>query len=420
MNFPGRLTFTPAANAHGVAHVTVTPVDNGAGPGDSTGTPRTFTITIDSQNDPPHADDETLTVAEDAGATAVDVLAGDTDPENDELTITAVTQGAKGAVVITGGGTGLTYEPDANANGTDSFTYTIDDGNGGTDTGTVHVTITAVNDKPDAVGDAKTLDEDAGATAIDVLGNDDDIDGNALTITSVTQGAKGSVSITGGGTGLSYTPAPNANGADSFSYTISDGHGMSDTADVSITIDPVDDPPVASADAATMGEDAGATAIDVLGNDSDVDGDGLTIVAKTDGVSGVVAITGGGSGLTYRPNDQFHGTDTFTYTVSDGLLSRTATVTVTVASVNDKPVADDDDFGVDEDSPATPLAVLAGDTDVDGDTLTITAVTQGSKGAVVITGGGTGLTYRPFSNLSGMDSFTYTISTGTARPIRQR
>ena len=201
------------------------------------------------------------------------MLAGDTDPDGDELTITAVTQGAKGTVVITGGGTGLTYEPDANANGTDTFTYTIDDGNGGTDTGTVHVTITAVNDKPDAVDDAKTLDEDGGATAIDVLGNDDDIDGNALTITSVTQGAKGSVAITGGGTGLSYTPAPNANGADSFSYTISDGHGMTDTADVSITIDPVNDPPVAADDSATMDEDAGPTAIDVLGNDSDVDGD---------------------------------------------------------------------------------------------------------------------------------------------------
>ena len=85
---------------------------------------------------------------------------------------------------------------------------------------------------------------------------------------------------------------------------------MSDTADVSITIDPVNDAPVAPDDTATMNEDAGATAIDVLGNDSDVDGDDLTIVAKTDGVSGVVAITGGGSGLTYRPNDQFHGTDT--------------------------------------------------------------------------------------------------------------
>ena len=415
----GRLTFTPAANAHGVAHVTVTPVDDGGTVvvdgdtfGDPTGDPQTFTISIDSDNDPPHADDDSLTIAEDAAAAAVNVLAGDTDPEDDDLTITAVTQGAKGSVVITGGGTGVTYEPDANANGADTFTYTVSDGNGGTDTGLVHVTITAVNDKPDAANDAKTLDEDDGTTAIAVLGNDDDIDGNALTVTAVTQGGKGSVAITGGGTGLTYTPDPNANGADTFSYTISDGHGMGDTADVSITIDPVNDAPIAPDDAATLDEDAGPTPIDVLDDDTDLDGDDLTITDTTDGASGVVAITGGGSGLTYRPNDQFHGTDTFTYTVSDGTASRTATVTVTVTSVNDKPVADDDDFGVDEDAAATPLAVLAGDTDLDLDTLTIISVTQGSKGAVLITGGGTGLTYRPFSNLSGMDSFTYTISDG--------
>ncbi len=284
---PGRLTFTPAANAHGVAHVTVTAVDNGGTPGDSTGTPQALTITITSQNDPPHRGrrqphDRWRTPS----ATAVDVLAGDTDPDGDTLTITDVTQGAKGTVVITGGGTGVTYEPDANANGADTFTYTIDDGNGGTDTGTVHVTITPVNDKPDAGDDGKTLDEDSGATAIDVLGNDDDVDGNTLTIASVTQGDKGTVAITGGGTGLTYTPDPNANGADSFSYTISDGHGMSDTADVSITINAKNDPPVAPGDSATMNEDAGATPIDVLANDSDVDGDALTIVATTDGALG--------------------------------------------------------------------------------------------------------------------------------------
>ena len=112
-----------------------------------------------------------------------DVLADDSDPEGDDLTITAVTQGAKGTVAIVDSGARLTYEPDANANGADTFTYTVSDGNGGTDTGLVHVTITAVNDKPDAVSDAKTLDEDGGTTAIAVLGNDDDIDGNALTIT---------------------------------------------------------------------------------------------------------------------------------------------------------------------------------------------------------------------------------------------
>ena len=415
----GRLTFTPAANVNGVAHVTVTPIDDGGSVvdqgvtyGDPTGDPQTFTITIDTQNDAPTAGDDSISINEDSGAWLTDVLADDSDPEGDDLTVTAVTQGAKGTVVIVDGGAWLTYEPDANANGADTFTYTVSDGNGGTDTGLVHVTIAAVNDKPEANGDAKTLDEDGGTTAIDVLANDDDIDGNALTVTAVTQGAKGSVAITGGGTGLSYTPDANANGADTFAYTISDGHGMTDTASVTITIDPANDPPVAPDDAATMNEDAGPTAVDVLDNDTDIDGDDLTIVAATDGASGTVAITGGGSGLTYQPDDQFHGTDTFTYTVSDGIASRTATVSVTVASVNDKPFADDDDFGVDEDAPATPLAVFAGDTDIDGDTLTIISVTQGSKGAVLITGGGTGLTYRPFSNLSGMDAFTYTISDG--------
>ncbi len=245
-----------------------------------------------------------------------------------------------------------------------------------------------------------------------MLGNDDDIDGNSLTIVGVTNGAHGSVAIAGGGTGLTYDPSPDYNGSDSFTYTISDGHGMTDTATVSVTVDPTNDPPIALDDTATMLEDAGATPIDVRGNDSDIDGDSLSIVSTTDGAKGVVAITGGGSGLTYRPNDNVNGTDAFTYTVSDGIATRTASVTVTITPVNDSPTADDDTFGIDEDAPATAFAVLAGDQDIDGDPLSITSVTQGSKGAVVITGGGTGLTYRPFMNFSGADSFTYTISDG--------
>ena len=123
-----------------------------------------------------------------------------------------------------------------------------------------------------------------------------------------------------------------------------------------------------------MSEDAGVTSINVLSNDHDIDGDGLSIVSTTDGANGVVAITGGGSGLTYRPNDNFHGTDAFTYTVSDGTATRTANVAVIVSSVNDFPVADNDDFGVDEDASVTAFAVLAGDTDVDGDVLTVISV----------------------------------------------
>ena len=138
----------------------------------------TVDVTVTPANDPPVADNDTLTVAEDAGPTVVNVLAGDSDPENDALDISAVTQGAKGAVVITGGGSGLTYDPATNATGADRFTYTVSDGNGGTDIGTVTVTITPANDPPVADNDTLTVAEDAGPTVVNVLAGDSDPEGD--------------------------------------------------------------------------------------------------------------------------------------------------------------------------------------------------------------------------------------------------
>jgi hypothetical protein len=177
--------------------------------------------------------------------------------------------------------------------GSDSFTYTISDG-ALTDTATVNITITNVNDAPDAVNDAATVAEDSSANPIDVLANDTDADNlsgpaNAgLTVTAVTQGAHGSVAITGGGTGVSYTPNANYFGSDSFTYTISDG-ALTDTATVNITITNVNDAPDAVNDAATVAEDSGANPIDVLANDTDADNlsgpanAGLTVTAVTQG-----------------------------------------------------------------------------------------------------------------------------------------
>ncbi len=216
------ITLTPAPNQFGTATITVTVQDLDGGSALDT-----FVLTVNNVNDNPTASLDTATVDEDSGANAINVLLNDSfAPDVGEtLTITAVTQGAQGTVAIVGG-TSVTYTPSANYFGPDSFTYTISDGNGGSATGTVNVTVNNVNDNPTASLDTATVDEDSGANAINVLLNDSfapDV-GETLTITAVTQGAQGTVAIVGG-TSVTYTPSANYFGADSFTYTISDGNG---------------------------------------------------------------------------------------------------------------------------------------------------------------------------------------------------
>ncbi len=150
-------------------------------------------MTVTCVDDNPVAVNDTRTVAEDSGASAIAVLANDTDVDGGPKTIQSVTQPGHGTVVITGGGTGLTYQPDPNyCNGgspTDNFTYTL---NGGS-TATVRVTVTCVDDAPVAVNNIATVSRNSGANPIDVLANDTDIDGGPKTIASVTQPANGSV-----------------------------------------------------------------------------------------------------------------------------------------------------------------------------------------------------------------------------------
>ena len=139
----------------------------------------------------------------------------------------------------------VTFTPTAKSPGPASFTYTVSDGPGGTDTGHRVVTVTPVNDAPVAVDDTATVAEDSRAHAIDVLANDTDPDtGDTLTITAVTQPANGTVVITGAGT-VTYTPDANFTGTDTFTYTVTDGAVATDTATVTVTVTPVNDAPTA-------------------------------------------------------------------------------------------------------------------------------------------------------------------------------
>ncbi|HEX5761159.1 MAG TPA: Ig-like domain-containing protein, partial [Thermoanaerobaculia bacterium] len=389
----------------------------------------------------PVAVDDAATVTEDAAATAIDVLANDTDSDGGLKAIASASDPAHGTVVLTGGTpgqhTGLTYQPDPNycnnPPGTtlDTFTYTLTPGG---DTGLVSVTVNCVNDLPVANDDSATVAEDAAPTAIPVLANDTDPEGDPFSIASASDPANGSVVVAGGGLSLTYEPDdgycnnPPGTALDTFTYTLSPG---GDTATVTVTVNCDDDEPVAVDDAATVGEDSGANTLDVLANDTDTDGGpkSISAVQNPSTAGGTVLITNAGADLTYTPaanycNDPPGTTlDTFTYTLTPG--GATATVTVTVTCVDDAPVAVDDTATVAEDSGANPIDVRANDTDIDAGPKTITAVQSPSAqgGTVLITNAGADLTYQPAAEYcnnppgTALDTFTYTLNGGDTATV---
>ncbi|MBV9957437.1 MAG: tandem-95 repeat protein, partial [Acidobacteria bacterium] len=367
---------------------------------------------VTASNRPPDAVDDAAATNEDTPV-SVGVLANDTDPDGDALTISSFTQGLNGTVT-SGGGGALVYTPNANFNGSDSFTYRITDGNGGTDTATVTVTVNPVNDPPDAVDDAASTNEDT-AVNINVRANDTGGDCSAVNVTSVTQGAHGSVIINPDGT-LRYTPNANFNGADSFTYSIGCAAAGSDTANVSVTVNASNDAPVANNESYAVNEDSGLSvnaAAGVLANDTDAEGDALTAVLVSGPSHGSLTLNADGS-FNYTPAADFYGADSFTYQAHDGVVgSNIAVVTINVGAVNDAPDARDDAATTPEDV-AVNVNVLGNDTDADGDALSVEGVTQAVHGAVSINADGT-VKYAPNANYNGADAFTYTVNDGHGR-----
>jgi VCBS repeat-containing protein len=396
INPDGTLVYTPNANFNGVDTITYTISDGHGGTATATAT-----ITVNPVNDPPVAADDTATTNEDTPLT-IPVLANDGDLDGDPLTVVSASAG-HGSVTINPDGT-LSYTPAANFNGVDTISYTISDGAGGTSTATVTVSVNPVNDPPVAANDTATTPEDTPVT-IPVLANDSDLDGDPLTVTSASAG-HGSVTINADGT-IVYTPNVDFNGVDTITYAVSDGYGGTTTATVTVTVLAVNDPPVAANDRVSTSEDT-PVVIPVLANDGDLDGDPLSVVSAN-AANGRVTINPDGT-IVYTPNANFNGVDTITYAISDGAGGfSTATVTVTVAAVNDAPVANPDVATTNEDTPVT-IPVLANDSDADGDPLTVTAASAG-HGTVTINPDGT-VSYTPDGNFNGADTITYTISDG--------
>ena len=292
----------------------------------------TFHLTITPVNDVPVvAATKVVTTLEDT-ATAPSVI-GATDVDGDELNYSLKSGFAptKGAVAFDAAAGTFTYTPTANDNGTDTFIIVVSDGNGGTTEQLVNVAITPVNDAPRiaAAQIVMTL-EDTAASATAIGANDVDGDVLSYAVKSGFSPSKGSVALDATASTFTYTPTANANGTDTFTIVVSDGNGGVSEQVVSISITPVNDAPVAMADggfSTTSGHALTIPTATLLANDSDVDGNSLTIVAVDGGINGSATLVGGT--VIFTPGDGYVGPAAFTYTVSDG-YGGTATAMVAI------------------------------------------------------------------------------------------
>ncbi len=333
-------------------------------------------------------------------------------------------KGADSGSAYVYGVSGWTAIPDSEAGATNATSYTVNDltneeeygfwirarNTVGTSEASDPVTATPVNTAPTAVDDPVTMYEDKVVTIV-VTANDSDIDPvDTLSVTALTTPSKGTaVLASGSATTVTYTPTDNLNGPDSFDYTLSDGTATA-TGTVSITITAVNDPPTAMDITPTTNEDT-AVDITVVNNNTDPDsGDTVTISSFTSPSNGTTA-SPSSTTFTYTPDTNYNGSDSFVYTLSDGTATATGTVTITVTAVNDAPTAVNDTATTGTDT-AVDIKVVANDTDVEGDTLSVTAVTPPGNG-MAGKASDTTVTYTPNAGFSGTDSFDYTLSDGT-------
>ncbi|MGM6520004.1 tandem-95 repeat protein, partial [Vibrio parahaemolyticus] len=395
VNNDGTVTYTPDDNY--VGEDTFTYIVTSGGMSEST----TVEVNVTPVNDAPVAKDDIATTQEDTAVT-IDVLPNDTDVDGDKLSIQSATvPEAQGKVEIVDGK--LVFTPAENFNGDAEITYTVTDGSL-TDQATVKVTVNAVNDTPEVESNIadQTLAEDFTPYSIDLNNAFSDVDGE-LTF-SVSGNSNIQVAIVNGI--ATFTPTADWSGSEALTFTATDPSGESVSQTVNFTVASVAD---IVADKATVVEDT-PTIIKVLGNDTFEGTDKVVSLDTNNGpANGTVSVNPDGS-VTYTPNDNYHGTDSFTYIVTSGGVSESAIVEVNVTPANDAPVAKDDIATTQEDTAVT-IDVLPNDTDVDGDKLSIESVSvPKEQGTVEVVDGK--LVFTPAENFNGDAEITYTVTDG--------
>jgi dTDP-4-dehydrorhamnose 3,5-epimerase-like enzyme len=439
LNPDGTLTFTPAPDFNGSVTIPYTADDGSGQPVGST-----IVVTVTPVNDAPVATNDQITTGEDTPV-VLDPRGNDTDADGDPLAITEIngqpidaqtpisvtnSQGHPIGTVSLNPDGSLTFTPAPDHHGPADFDYTVSDGQGGTSTGHVGLTVTPVADAPSVTADTASTPEGT-AVLIDVLANDSDRDGDALTITEVngqpiSVGSAvhlvdgngqplGDVRLTSAGQ-LEFTPAPGTHGPVDFSYTATDGRTPVQ-ANVHVEVTPVNDAPIARDNTVTGTEDNAVT-FDPRSNDTDADGDLLTITAiNGQPISvgqpvtlseGQLSLNADGT-LTFTPTLNYNGTLRFDYTVSDGQGgSDTARTTLQIQPADDLPVAGSDTFATTEDS--TLHGSLGGNDSLSADGGNTFALGSGAAHGTVVVNADSTFAYTPAANYNGPDSFTYTLT----------
>ena len=387
-------TYTPNTDYSGVDSFTYKANDGSL---DSNIATVTITVTPTVVN-APVANNVDITTPED---TAVVTVLSATDLDGGALTYNILTQPSNG--VLSGEAPNLTYTPNSNYNGADSFTYQVNDGTLDSNIGTVTITVTSINDTPIAQNLTITTNEIT-PIAIILQGSDSDLD--ALTYSILNQPSNGS--IVGEGENISYQPSFSFIGQDSFTYQVTDPEGLvSNIATVTITVVDVNNPPIAVAQTFTIFEDQIAS---IILHGLDPDGEGVTYELVTETSNGT--LTGVAPSLSYAPTSNFNGVDTFTFKTNDGTQdSDIATITINVIPQNDAPVAADVVLSID---PNVSISVTLQGSDIDGDQLTYEILSQPSNGTISIPADFSGespvISYIPENGYLGNEQFSYKVT----------
>jgi hypothetical protein len=410
VNSDGSFVYTPTSNFTGSDSFTYDLADSTG----LTSTPATVSINVNAGNTAPTASDLSYSVQQNTSLSTDStsgVLTGASDSDGDKLYATLVSGPSDGTLSLSLDGS-FTYTPNNGYYGTDSFQYEAFDGTLYSSPATVTLTVT--EDVPTAANDSYSV-LPTGTTSVTaangVLANDSDPNGATLTASLLSAPSYGSVTLNGDGS-FSYTPNSNFMGSDSFTYEAYNGTAYSSPATVTLT-----DGPVALAQSYSINHDTPLTVdstVGLLTGAYDADGDSLTASLATGPSDGMVMVNSDGS-FTYTPNTHFVGTDSFTYTVSDGTQT-SAPATVTISVTNNTPSAADASYTLSHDQTLTVPAssgVLANDSDSDGDSPTAKLLSGPSHGMLQLASNGS-FTYTPNARFAGRDSFTYEASDGVS------